>query len=54
MKTSPNQGTDKRQTGPGTNVTGIRAPQMRPASYAPTGNKNSGSSQGHSRGKQGE
>jgi len=53
MKSAPKQGTDNRQTGPGTKVTGLSAPQTRPASYAPTGNKTSGSSQSHTRGKQG-
>lgn len=53
MKASPKQGTDNRQSGPGTKVTSVSAPQDRPASYAPTGNKSSGSSQGHKRGKQG-
>ena len=53
MKSSPKQGTDGRQAGPGTKVTSVSAPQNRPASYAPTGNKSSGSSQSQSRGKQG-
>ena len=53
MKASPKQGTSNRQAGPGTKVTSVSAPQNRPASYAPTGNTKSGSSQGHSRGKQG-
>jgi hypothetical protein len=53
MKASPKQGTNHRQSGPGTKVTSVSASQMRPASYSPAGNKTSGSSQGHSRGKQG-
>lgn len=53
MKASPKQGTDNRQAGPGTKVTSVSASAPRPASYAPTGNKSSGSSQSHKRGKQG-
>jgi hypothetical protein len=53
MKASPKQGTSARQSGPGTSVKGLSAKQDRPASIRPTGNTTSGSSQGHSRGKQG-
>lgn len=41
------------QAGPGTKVTSIPAKIHKPASAAPTANGNSGSSQGHKRGKQG-
>lgn len=52
-KAAPKQGTNDRQSGPGTKVRGVSASQDRPASIKPAGNTTSGSSQGHSRGKQG-
>lgn len=53
MKSDKNQGTTPRQNGPGTKVESIPATQHKPASISPTGNGNSGTSQGHKRGKQG-
>lgn len=53
MKSDAKQGTSNRQSGPGTKVTSIPATIHKPASISPTGNRTSGSSQGHKRGKQG-